>query len=271
MALTPLQRDALTRANDALRLQLRDKITKYALTLWGPRGALTDAEAAAFVERLVPVVQAGQLQVAAITQAYVEQMIGAPLAAETIDPATLRGGVTPEDVYQRPTVTLRDKLAKGKTFDAALAAASNRLANLIATDMQLAMTHQSRASLKNAPKSWGYRRTLTGRENCAICMIASTQRYHRGDLNPIHPGCDCGVEPLPAGMEFDQVIDPERLEATHDWVAQVAGKSDASARNLPGGTNKPKDYMDLIAVHEHGEYGPTLTWRRHDFTGPADI
>ena len=77
---------------------------------------------------------------------------------------------------------------------------------------------------------------------------------------PIHPGCSCGVEPLDdPGV---QVIDPARLEQTHSDVADFAGSADRTGRHI--------DYRK-ITVRRHGEYGPTLSWRKDAFTGPADL
>ena len=97
-----------------------------------------------------------------------------------------------------------------------------------------------------------YRRVLTGRENCALCVVASTQRYYRGDLLPIHPGCDCGVQPLPPGLAVNQVIDEDLLEQVHQITADRLGVSDRGGRT--------PDYRKLLTVSEHGEYGPTLSW-----------
>jgi len=83
-------------------------------------------------------------------------------------------------------------------------------------------------------------------------VVASTQRYYRGDLLPIHPGCDCGVQPLPPGLAVNQVIDEDLLEQVHQVTADRLGVSDRSGRT--------PDYRKLLTVSEHGEYGPTLSW-----------
>ena len=77
-----------------------------------------------------------------------------------------------------------------------------------------------------------YRRVLTGRENCALCLVASTQRYWVEDLLPIHPGCDCNVQPLPPGMEDSQVIDQDLLERAHAAVEDRYGSYAPDARGI---------------------------------------
>ena len=119
--------------------------------------------------------------------------------------------------------------------------------------MQLAKVRASRQSMRGYPEEGQfYRRVLTGRENCALCVVASTQRYYRGDLLPIHPGCDCGVQPLPPGLAVNQVIDEDLLEQVHQITADRLGVSDRGGRT--------PDYRKLLTVSEHGEYGPTLSW-----------
>lgn len=163
---------------------------------------------------------------------------------------------------------MRTKLAEGQSLQAALSAGASRAVSLATTDLQLAHTHQARASMSGGGGS-GFKRTLSGKEDCALCMIASTQRYHVGDLLPIHPGCDCGVEPIGPGEPAGQVIDPDLLEKTHNWVGEQTGRADAGGRDAGLGTGR--DYTKLLATREHGEYGPTLTWGRQHFDGPGVV
>ncbi len=188
--------------------------------------------------------------------------------AGIVDLAAIRGGVPNAEVYRRPAVTMRTALAEGQSFTDALAAGSKRLEHLVRTDLQLAHTHQARHTLtarrnRRRPQGWveAYRRVPSGTENCALCLIASTQRYWVKDLLPIHPGCDCGVAPLGPGEHLAQVIDPELLEATHEQVERLTGIADRGGRAV--------DYRQLIVPTEHGEYGPTLAWRHQSRSSPA--
>ncbi len=219
----------------------------------------------------MPRVQAGQIAVAQITDAYLAAYTDSP-AAGVIDLSNTRGGVTLEEVYHRPATQLYTELSNGKPFNAALDIATARLLGLIATDLQLAMTHQAQASTMGGRKM--YQRTLTGRENCALCTIASTQRYFVKDLMPIHPGCDCGIAPWTG--EDVQIINEELLEETHGAITQKFGFTDHNARDLDlhktsGNGKGISDYTDLIVTQTHGEYGPTLAWRNHVFTGSKGL
>ena len=201
---------------------------------------------------------AGQLRIADLTRAYLAQCareLGWKVVLPSIDQDEIRGarGVDPRVVYRRPAVDVYTALAAGKPLPQAAAEGRLRLTQLIGGDMQLAKVHASRQSMRGYPaEGQFYRRVLTGRENCALCVVASTQRYYRGDLLPIHPGCDCDVQPLPPGLAVNQVIDEDLLEQVHQITADRLGVSDRGGRT--------PDYRKLLTVSEHGEYGPTLSW-----------
>lgn len=273
MALSPAQRDALIRAEQSQRMLIRERLVDYTTATWNSLGSWRDADIQRFVDRILPRVLAGQKSVAGLTDAYLARVLGSSPVG-TIDTSALRG-VDPSEVYQRPAVAMRTALSQGKSFTDALAAGAARLASLVVTDLQLANTHQASEVLGSSGAA-GFRRTLTGNEDCALCVIASTQRYHRGNLLPMHPGCDCGVAPLKGGEPVPQVIDSALLNATHQQVAEFTGTSDAGARDLGNGkkTSSGKsvsDYTDLIITREHGELGPVLAWRGQTFTSAADL
>jgi hypothetical protein len=139
---------------------------------------------------------------------------------------------------------------------------ANRISSIASTDVQLARRNAGFGVRNRNSRIVGFARTLTGAENCALCYVASTQRYTRGDLLPIHPGCDCGEMPIYGNQDPGQVIDELRLEATHEAIQDRFGVSDRAARAI--------DYRQ-IAIREHGELGPVLTVAEQNFTGPSDV
>ncbi|MDF2045142.1 hypothetical protein P2P98_03130 [Microbacterium sp. Kw_RZR3] len=231
-----------------------------------------DSDIERLLAEVAPRVQQGQQRVADLTDAYLARIVteqgltprSSPLAATTTE---LRG-VSDETLYARPIATMHDTLAKGGTVTSAVAAGGRRLASIVETNMQLAKTHSARRSMSRAGVN-AYERVLTGRENCALCVIASTQRYWVADLSPMHPACDCGVRPL-KGDPSEQVIHPDRLEAIHNAVEAQFGGSDRGARYIDG-SNSVSDYLDLISVRTNSELGPVLTWRDQHFTGADDL
>jgi hypothetical protein len=192
------------------------------------------------------------------------------------------GGPTAE---RRP---VRVEVADGrKPLTEAVAAGERRAQTLALTDVELAVTHTVRERLAAEPRIKYYRRVLTGAESCGLCVIASTQRYRKRDLLPIHPNCDCVVAPilgdedpgqiinstrisddaLPTGetrsgvpvYDDDGLIDADLLSRdVHDAIRREFGDVAFDARGI--------DYRKILLVEQHGELGPVLTVARHKFT-----
>lgn len=250
------ERAALSSAFLSTKVETTRRLVDLARAYWSGMGNWRDSDVERFLEFMVPRIQAGRSSIANLTAVYLARVGEVdPIAA--VDTTTLRG-LDASDVYTRPAVAMRTALKDGASVTDSIGASLTRLASLVATDMALAQQAQTAASTASSRAfDGGFRRTLTGSENCAKCYIASTQRYHRGDLLPIHPGCDCGVEPLRPGENTGRVLDPDRLATTNDWAESM----DANRDNLG----------DLLVTHDHGEYGPTLSWRDQKFTGPSAI
>lgn len=248
----------LTEAYDSQVHAIRQQITAFGQAYWDSLPHYRASAVEDMIQAITPRVAAGQLRIADLTRAYLAQCareLGWKVVLPPIDQDEIRGarGVDPRVVYRRPAVDVYTALAAGKPLPQAAAEGRLRLTQLIGGDMQLAKVHASRQSMRGYPEEGQfYRRVLTGRENCALCVVASTQRYYRGDLLPIHPGCDCDVQPLPPGLAVNQVIDEGLLEQVHQITADRLGVSDRGGRT--------PDYRKLLTVSEHGEYGPTLSW-----------
>jgi hypothetical protein len=252
----------LDAAYTAQVLAVRERVVSFTQARFAA-GQHRDADLERFVSSVVPVVLASRRQVSALTDAYLAQVLTETLGVKVrpsgpIDTDALRG-VDASEVYARPFVTVRTKLAEGASYDAAVSAGVARLTDIALADMQLAKTHTARQSFDRDGIS-GYKRTLVGRVNCALCYLASTQVYGRSSLLPIHPGCNCGVEPLVSG-------DSERMDAdltgTHEAIEARLGTADSGGR--------APDYRKQIIVREHGELGPVLTVKGHHFQGRTVI
>lgn len=269
--------DQITAAYMARSTQIRERVLAYATATWGASPSLRDADVDRLVARLVPIVQGGQLQAANLTNAYIQRLAeieGIKAAAAAIDRDQVIGyrGVAAAEVYRRPAIATYTALADGKAFPDARAEGLQRLTSIISTDIQQARTRQARAGHEAAGFDYTVR-VLSGAENCALCVIASTQRYRNAELMPTHPGCDCGQRGVRAGRDPGQVIDPGLLEVAHTQIEAKLGYTDRSARDLGRAKTDSRgrpisDFTDLIITREHGELGPTLTWRQDHFTGP---
>lgn len=229
-----------------------------------------DANKDFFIKNLSLQMRATKLEAAKLANAFyreVAKIDGKKFVPTKITPAdvsteTLRNGVTEATVYARPFVDMWTELSKGATMVDAIEAGAFRATDLARTEVQLARRNAGLIARNGNSNIVGYIRTLSGAENCALCYVASTQRYHKGDLMPIHPGCDCGEMPIYGTTDVEQVIDEERLNAVHQAVEDRFGRFDLSAREI--------DYRQ-ITIHQHGELGPVLTVKGQHFTGPNDI
>lgn len=240
--------------------QVRTRVERYALTIWGSLGDYREADIDRMVSLVLPAALAGQRQVAGLTDAYLASLLGRTARAG-VDPAlvtgaAVRGGVDPAEVYRRPGSAIYVALSKGDALPVAIAKGQRRLLSVVGTDLQLAKRLQQDQSMGQAGVQH-YRRVLTGTEHCALCPIAAQQLYNVGTLLPIHPGCDCDVEP-----DTESSV----AEVLNSQAPTANAEAELVARGI---ATEPT--LELLAVHQHGEYGPTLAWAGDHFTGPGDL
>lgn len=236
-------------------------------------GEWRSRQAAVFVEQAVPVVQGTQRSLAALTAVFIAGQAATVLSRRVGPPGipawaaiNLRG-VDAKAVYERPFKSVYTALSKGEPLTRAVEIGQSRLREISELDLQQTYAHASRAAMDALPAGTQpnfWRRKPVGTENCAMCLIAATQRYRRENLNPIHPACDCTVEPI-FGPDPGQVIDPDLLEQVHTAVEELTGASDRGARE--------PDYRKLLVqmTAEHGELGTLLVRPLDHFTGPGDV
>lgn len=164
------------------------------------------------------------------------------------------------------------------TLTEAIAQGGYRAKILAQTDVQLARRKASLFAREANDNIVGYIRVLTGAESCGLCYIASTQRYNKNDLSPIHPGCDCGELPIYGDSDPGQIVDQYNLDRIHESFDRRFGSgTDLGARDL--GIGKAVEYKDgvrladytLISIRENSELGPVLTRRQDKFLTLAEI
>lgn len=273
---TPLitpEQGATQVAFDFTRLfaSLRASIVQQLYALWFGLPDYRDAQMSEFLDLALPLVQAGQETSAVATTTYLQmqmELVGAdsdleipPL--ELVTGGAIRNGTPSEVVYSRPFVEVWNALKNGYDLQQAIEMGANRLRQLIETDIQLAHTNTSRRLLSNRSDVLGFRRVPTGTFTCALCLIASTQRYRKFDLMPIHPGCDCRVAPVIGEQDTGQILDSVLLEDIHRAIEEQFGFSPRDAREI--------DFRKIVVTREHGEYGPLLARAGDRFTGPANL
>lgn len=263
---------------------LREQLAAFIAALWQSFTAYRNAEMAEFTTQSVPVVEGALQQMQALTSAYLATLdgfnggLGVPLGGPPVGISDLRNGADPADVYGRSFHLVWRQLADnapldGPKIDAAIKSGLDRATQTAMTDLQLAKTHTSQTEMKQSRNTTGYRRQIEGAHTCALCIVAATRAYHKAELMPIHPGCDCSIVPI-YGHWPGTVLDENQLADAHDIVSQQFGADSTAARQIVGAfkdNGKPVLYRDVIVTHEHGELGPILGIRGQKFTGPGDI
>lgn len=272
---TPLleQLDTDQLAVDFTRLfsSLRATIVQQLETIWYGLQNYRDGNVSEFLDVALPIVNAAQETAAVATATYLQMQLEILGSSGTVDfpelalvtGEAIRNGTPSEAVYVRPFTELWTALSNGYTLDEAIDMGANRLRQLIETDIQLSHTNTSRNVLGKRNDVLGFRRVPTGAFTCALCLIASTQRYNKLDLMPIHPGCDCRVAPIIDSETPGRVLDPVLLEDIHRAVEEQFGFSPRDAREI--------DFRKIVITREHGEYGPLLAKAGDRFTGPSQL
>lgn len=272
---------------------LRSRLLALVAAVYASQGDYRDAAAEAFVAAVVPAVLAAQQTMASLTSAYLAHLV-AGTAGGTSAPAGVPAeilhdlrGVDPAEVYRRPYVQVWTDLARGKDFPTAVAAGARRASSLASTDLQLAKTRAAQYVMADDRRVVGYRRVLVGAHSCGMCVIASSVRYHKSNLMPIHPGCDCAIAPIMGRNDPGRTIDSAILRDSaienalgsqgmklfsHEDVIEVGDLLEPAHRAVEDafGTRatdgRAIDYRKVIMVREHGELGPVLTVADHKFT-----
>ena len=156
-------------------------------------------------------------------------------------------------VYDRPFGALAGQLGEGAAFATALAGAQARVGKLAATDLQLAQTFAAREWIAEEEGIVGYQRLISSANPCGLCLAASTQRYNREDLMPIHDACSCGVAPIYGTGPVPQTIDPET------WgVVKAQAQGDLSPQRLSQLRFDPEQLPDRTLVRPDPELGLRL-------------
>jgi hypothetical protein len=223
---------------------------------WAPAAADVVVEAESLVAELADGIFDAQIA------DLLGDVSGVPVdVASVVGPAT-RAGVAPEEVYARAFKPVWKAVGDGKPLEHGVSSGASRIAEMFHLDLERTVDLTAINKFANENRIVGYRRVLTGTHNCALCILASTQIYHKRQLKGIHPNCKCKVRPL-ASFEEPKTLDRDLIEQVHAAVASKFGVSDRAARQI--------DYRKILLTRKHGEYGPTLTFRKYNFTGPSDL
>lgn len=244
--------------------RLRDLLVAAVAAKWGELPGHDRANVDQWLATVLPLVAGAQRQAAALTDAYIahaleRRPIGIPVG--DVSGGAVRAGADPETVYTRPFITVWTALKHGEDFERAVASGLARATNAAATDVQLTMRATAAEIGAQDDAITGWERVPDGNA-CSLCLIASTQRYHSGDLMPIHAHCGCGIAPLPGDVAH--VINRDRYQqlTAEGAIDQIANQLQRARLTAAAET----DPGLAVEVREHGELGPVLVDAAHDFT-----
>lgn len=215
--------------------RLRTFAAQGLAQIWRELGSYDEADVAVWLRAVVPFVTTVERQSVLITNAYVARVLGQqPLSLSAMKIIqSIRGEPTPDEVYRRPFVTIWKALSDGVPYEKAVDAGLARAKAQAAMDVQLVHRATLQAIQDLEPRIRGWKRAANA-EACSYCRLLDGAFVKRADAMPMHDFCGCGLE----------VIHVEPQETP-----------------LPDG----------VAVHTHGEYGPTIADPAHDFTSAADL
>lgn len=174
--------------------------------------------------------------------------------------AALRGVAAPE-VYRRPFL----EAWANESADMGWA----KLSAITETDLQLAARVGEYEAMAGNSTIVGYRRVLGAPPNCGLCVVASTQRYRKDALKPIHSRCKCGTQPIYRDREFDPGRGRVSDQDTLDRVKQLVPESYPDGRELKrvrfdGAAFPDVDRLPDVDIGINGELGPVLVNAAHN-------
>ena len=121
-----------------------------------------------------------------------------------------------------------------------------RIAREVHTDLTLASRAATFVHTEGDRRIVGYRRVTSG-SACALCAAASTRRYTKADLQPIHHGCSCTTAPIYG--DADNWTKPNKAALTS--LYRAAGGSDFRSLRTFHADGTTVDVIDDVL-------GPTL-------------
>lgn len=225
----------LTEVQIAAQERLRALVQRGVELRWQTLAGFDEEDVGPWLAAVVPLVLAAQRQSVTLTDAYLARTLQRqPLGLPvSVILGALRGGVSPQIVYRRPFVHVWTALSKGTPYEQAVAAGLAHAKSSAAMDVQLAHRAALQAVHEREPRIRGWRRAADA-DACPYCLKLDGAFVKSAEAMPMHPGCGCGLEPA---------------------------EREPKESPLPTG----------VAVHEHGEYGPTLADPSHDFTTATDL
>lgn len=200
----------------------REATVRAVGAIWRGLGSYDRSDIRRFTEAADPVVEAGQRRAIALGAAFVGKVVEDE--PPQIDPEEvipyIRRGTPKEEVRRRPFKRTWKALKDGKEWSQAVDQGYEIATVTAGMDVTLSMRDGMSIVMLREPRIWGYQRVPDGGA-CDFCLLASTQRYTRQTLMPLHDRCGCGVEPIKAYGDPGRFFNRDKLKEL-----KAAGVSD---------------------------------------------
>lgn len=234
-------------AETALQRSFRQRLANIRNGTTARVIAADTADTAEFVSRVVPIVLNAQEVTVQATDVYMSTEAGIATGTSTrpwgLDASQLIGRRARRGTFLE-TVYGRNHRANEGTF-------AGRMQREVNTDITLANRGASFVHTAADERIAGYRRSLGAGNNCALCVAAATRTYNRGDLQPIHSHCRCGIQPI--YRKVDEWTKPTN-DLLRSLYARAGGNDYASLRRMQVASSELEG-VDVV----FSDLGPTLT------------
>jgi hypothetical protein len=237
----------LAEAHIEAERRLRDVTIAALESIWRGLPSHDKEDVDTWLDQAVAVILLAMRHSVLLTDAYLARALERQPVG--IDPQliidAIRGDTAPREAYRRPFVTLWSELAEGQRYEDAQRMALDRARGMAAFDIQASMRDTLAAVGEADPNIWGYQR-VANPDACEFCLLVNGAQFRTTTPMPLHPWCNCGIEPV------------------------IYTRGVANANALEAFNADPTPIPESVVVREHGEMGPVLVSPDHDFTSESD-
>lgn len=234
---------SLTMAYMGEMKRTKEAVASHLKSQWLALPDYRDAQVQPFLNRVLPIVQAGQVRAVSLTDAFVSKQIGQkPIGLDLtkLTGAAVRNGVSPEEVYTRPFTTVWTSIDKIGFQESVL----KGLARLMSTGaMDVAMSGRDAkvayALLDEQITGWT---RVADPGCCDYCQMLDGVTTGPAEPQPLHNNCGC------------------------DAVANYGKASTTEISSLSAGAE-----FGSALIEQHGELGLVITDKNYEFTGIKDL
>lgn len=254
--------------------ELSQRTAAQVAALYAGQNFWSTSSASAVAAQAADTSNAADLVAAGLASQYLAMTLGAtlggPVPVPNLPAIPVRNGVSLAAVFERPMKLFRRKVSEGMEPAAAYDMAMRLAGALVDGNIRLAKRDQITQILRQLPRELGvtgYRRVVhpelaKSGHSCGLCIVASDVVYSVGTLMPLHANCNCEPVPIVKGLDPGNSLDNLALGDLYQAAAGDRNVSGTAAADLK---------RVRVAINEHGEWGPVLTYAGQHFLGPDDL